>query len=415
MRGKTFSNPDLIKNLPREVEQIFAVFLKNKKLNGDEIRLVGGCVRDMLLGFEAKDFDFATKFLPQETMEILAENNIHAVPTGIKFGTITAVINHKHFEITTLRKDNEHDGRHCEPEFIDDYFFDAARRDFTMNALYLDNQGVVHDYFDGNSDLKAGKVKFIGDAFQRIEEDFLRILRFFRFSCRYASELDGEGLRACIANKNGIKSLSSDRIRNEIFKTFIAAENKKIIWIFEALENCGIMSQIFSAKLQIANLQKLLELEEVFKIKLSTHIKFAALIFHRNIDLEEILLRLNFSNHEKAYFKFLIKIYQTPTTLDYKALRSLLVFEEKDFVRDAYLLNLSQNFSTKFEPSTQDEAKKLLKVIDDFSLPNFPINGDDFIARGILGKDIGKALLQAKKLWIESDFKLTREDLFKKL
>lgn len=407
MIGKTFSNPDLIKNLPREVEQIFAVFLKNKKLNGDEIRLVGGCVRDMLLGFEAKDFDFATKFLPQETMEILAENNIHAVPTGIKFGTITAVINHKHFEITTLRKDNEHDGRHCEPEFIDDYFFDAARRDFTMNALYLDSEGVVYDYFDGNSDLKSGKVRFIGDASQRIEEDFLRILRFFRFSCRYALELDDKGLQACIANKNGIKSLSSDRIRNEIFKTFIAAENKKIIWIFEALENCGIAAQIFSAKLQIVNLQKLLELEESFKIKLSSHIKFAALVLDRNIDLEEILLRLNFSNHEKEYFRFLIKTYQTTPVLDYQALRSLLVFEEKDFVRDVYLLNLSQNSFAK------NEAQKLLKIIDDFSLPNFPINGDDFIERGILGKDIGKALLQAKKRWIESDFKLQRDDLLK--
>ncbi len=407
MIEKKILNPDLIKNLPREVEQIFAVFLKNKKLNGDEIRLVGGCVRDMLLGFEAKDFDFATKFLPQETMEILAENNIHAVPTGIKFGTITAVINHKHFEITTLRKDNEHDGRHCEPEFIDDYFFDAARRDFTMNALYLDSEGVVYDYFDGNSDLKSGKVRFIGDASQRIEEDFLRILRFFRFSCRYALELDDKGLQACIANKNGIKSLSSDRIRNEIFKTFIAAENKKIIWIFEALENCGIAAQIFSAKLQIVNLQKLLELEESFKIKLSSHIKFAALVLDRNIDLEEILLRLNFSNHEKEYFRFLIKTYQTTPVLDYQALRSLLVFEEKDFVRDVYLLNLSQNSFAK------NEAQKLLKIIDDFSLPNFPINGDDFIERGILGKDIGKALLQAKKRWIESDFKLQRDDLLK--
>ena len=163
---QTFSYPNLIKNLPLEVQKIFEVFLRDKKLGGDEIRLVGGCVRDMIAGLKVKDFDFATKFLPQQTMEILAQSNIHAVPTGIKFGTITAVINKQHFEITTLRKDSEHDGRHCEPEFIDDYFFDAARRDFTMNALYLDNQGVVHDYFDGILDLKANKVKFIGDASQ---------------------------------------------------------------------------------------------------------------------------------------------------------------------------------------------------------------------------------------------------------
>lgn len=147
MIGKTFPYPELIKKLPTEVLQLFEVFLKDTKLGGDEIRLVGGCVRDMIANLEVKDFDFATKFLPEQVIEILTKNKIHAVPTGIKFGTITAVINKQHFEITTLRKDNQQDGRHCEPEFIDDYFFDAARRDFTMNALYLDNNGLVHDYF----------------------------------------------------------------------------------------------------------------------------------------------------------------------------------------------------------------------------------------------------------------------------
>lgn len=404
---QTFSYPNLNKKLPLEAQKIFEVFLRDKKLGGDEIRLVGGCVRDMIAGLEVKDFDFATKFLPQQTMEILAQNNIHAVPTGIKFGTITAVINKQHFEITTLRKDDEHDGRHCEPEFIDDYFFDAARRDFTINALYLDNKGVVYDYFDGIIDLKANKVKFIGNASQRIEEDFLRILRFFRFSCRYALELDDAGLQACMTHKNSIKLLSADRVRNEIFKTFIAAKNEKLIWIFEALENCGIRAQIFSAQLQIANLQKLLELEEFLQIKLSEHLKFAALSFDHNIDLKEIFLCLNFSNQEKRYFQFLFnKIYAAPI-FDYQALRELLAFEEKIFVRDLYLLNLSQN---SFDIS---EAKKLLQFINDFSLPNFPINGDDLMALGVRGKAVGEKLLKAKKLWIESDFKMQKDDLLK--
>ncbi len=403
MTGKTFSNPDLIKNLPLEVKKIFEIFLKE---DSDAIRLVGGCVRDSIMGLKAKDFDFATKFLPQKVIEILLQNNIHAVPTGIKFGTITAVINHQHFEITTLRKDSEHNGRHCEPEFIDDYFFDAARRDFTMNALYLDNQGLVHDYFDGISDLKSRKVKFIGDASQRIEEDFLRILRFFRFSCRYAAELDNEGLEACITHKNSIKFLSADRIRNEILKTFAAAENERLIWIFEELENCGIRAEIFSAKLQIENLKKILSLEEPFKINLSDHLKFAALIFDQGINLQEAFLHLNFSNHEKEYFRFLfVKTCNTTLSLDYKALRELLVFEEKHFVRDFYLLSLSQN---SYEIS---EAKKLLKFIDDFVLPNFPINGDDLMVRGIRGKEIGRVLSQTKKLWIDSDFKLQQSDL----
>ncbi len=423
MIEKTFLQVELIKNLPSEVKKIFEIFLKE---DSDGIRLVGGCVRDMILDLPAKDFDFATKFLPQQTIEILEKNNIHAVPTGIKFGTITAVMNGKHFEITTLRKDNEHDGRHCEPQFIDDYFFDAARRDFTINALYLDNKGLVNDYFNGLEDLQNKKVKFIGEAKQRIEEDFLRILRFFRFSCRYAAELDDEGLQACVANKNGVKFLSADRIRNEIFKTFAAAENTKLLWIFEAIENCGIRAEIFSSKLQIGNLLKLLELEESLQIKASEHLKFAALVFNftkndndfndksgklnnaPKQDLLEILTRLNFSNYEKKYFEFLSKkINEVAQELDYQALRELLVFEKKDFIRDFYLLSLIK------EPFENKSVIENLKFIDNFSLPSFPINGDDLMARGINGREVGEVLLKAKKLWIASDFTLTKDELLK--
>ncbi len=397
MSVKIFSYPELIKNFPAEVKLIFKIFLEQRP---DAIRLVGGCVRDMLLGFKAKDFDFATKFLPQDTMRILQENNIHAVPTGIKFGTITAVINHQHFEITTLRKDSEHDGRHCEPEFIDDYFFDAARRDFTMNALYLDNKGVVHDYFDGISDLKNRKVKFIGDANERIQEDYLRILRFFRFSCRYAASLDREGLRECIANKNGIAQLSADRIRNEIFKTFEGSSNERLLWIFQEIENSQIGAEIFSAQFQITKLQKLFEIEKFVQIKFSDHLKFAALVFAPNINLQEILLRLNFSNNEKDYYNF---IYKTSLSLDFKALRQMLVFEKKEFVRDLFLL--------KSDALNGDEIIKSLNYVDNFSLPIFPLSGDDLIAQNITGKKIGEVLLMAKKEWIESDFTLDKKSL----
>lgn len=195
----------MLSSLPPEVKKIFKIFTKD----GDEIRLVGGSVRDLLLNKKVKDFDFATKLLPEEVIKILEQNKLKAIPTGKKFGTITAVVNGKNFEITTLRKDSETDGRHCKPEFVDDYFLDAARRDFTVNALYLDSSGVIHDYFDGKSDLKNKKIKFIGDANRRIEEDFLRILRFFRFSCEYAEKLDVEGLKACVKQKKKSKKTFS--------------------------------------------------------------------------------------------------------------------------------------------------------------------------------------------------------------
>ncbi len=239
MNPRSVLNSELIKKLPNEVKVLFEIF-------GDEIRLVGGSVRDLLLEKKVNDFDFATRLLPQETTKILEKNKIKAVPTGVKFGTITAVVNGKNFEITTLRKDSETDGRHCSPEFVDDYFLDAARRDFTINALYLDSAGLITDYFDGISDLENKKVKFIGDANKRIEEDFLRILRFFRFSNEYAQDLDIEGLAACVKQKENLKKLSRERIRAEFLKMLMSAKKENLTAVWRVLERQNIAAERFS-------------------------------------------------------------------------------------------------------------------------------------------------------------------------
>ena len=398
--------PKLINNFSSEVKILFDIFLKYK---ADSIRLVGGSVRDMLLKFEVKDFDFATVFLPEKILEILLENNIYAIPTGIKFGTITAVINHKHFEITTLRKDNENDGRYCKPEFIDDYFLDAARRDFTINALYLDNQGFVHDYFGGISDLENGVVKFIGEAERRIEEDFLRILRFFRFSAKYAKSIDNSSLEACIKNKQNIKSLSSERIKNEFFKIIENTENQKLLSILQIFENSDIAFEIFAHKLKIDNLKKLLKLENILAEKFSTRIKFAALFCGYCIDFKKDLTKLNFSNNEKKYFEFILKnIVDNSQFLDFVGLRKLLAFEQKDFIRDLYLLSaIKESF---FDVVA---INKFLDFIDKFILPKFPINGDDLIAKGFSGKNLGEQLLKIKQQWVESNFLATKDELLK--
>src|SRR3989338_2106733 len=276
-------------HFPFEVEKIFQIFNLEES---DSIRLVGGCVRDLFLQKQIKDFDFACKFLPEKIIEILEKNNIRAVPTGIKYGTITAVINHKNFEITTLRKDVENDGRYPKTEFVDDYFLDASRRDFTINALYLDEEGKIYDYFDGIPDLQNQKVKFIGDANLRINEDFLRIFRFFRFSCFYAKNLDNQGFQACVKNKNGIKTFLYD--------------------------------------LEISDLENILNLARSLKIRLSSHIKFAFLILNQHKNLQEIFSRFNFSNDEKKYFSFLFSAK--------KSLKKLLVSQEKNWVYVFYLL-----------------------------------------------------------------------------
>ena len=247
MNPKIIHKPQLTKNFTSEVSKLFAIFAEN-------IRLVGGCVRDLLLQKEVHDFDFATKFTPDEIIEILTKNKIKSILTGKKFGTITAVVNGKNFEITTLRTDEENDGRHAKVKFVDDYYEDASRRDFTINALYLDQEGNIYDYFDGIFDLNEKNLKFIGDANQRINEDFLRILRFFRFNLSYAKNIDKESLQACINNKEGLKILSRERVRLEFLKIISSADKVRLIEILEIFNESEISKYLFSSKLDVKKL-----------------------------------------------------------------------------------------------------------------------------------------------------------------
>lgn len=190
---------------------------------GGDARFVGGAVRDTLLGIEVADIDIATRHAPEVVLRLLKEAGIRAVPTGLAHGTITAVLPGGPVEVTTLRRDISTDGRHAVVAFTDDWREDAARRDFTMNALYADpTTGEVFDYFGGLADLAAGRVRFIGDPLQRIAEDHLRILRFFRFHARFGDEVDPAGLAACAARANDLMALSRERIAAEMLKLLVA-------------------------------------------------------------------------------------------------------------------------------------------------------------------------------------------------
>ena len=360
------------KTFPFEVKKIFEIF-------GDDIRLVGGCVRDLLLKKKINDFDFATKFLPVETTKILEKNKIKAVSTGAKFGTITAVINNQNFEITTLRKDNETDGRHCEPEFVDDYLLDASRRDFTVNALYMDSCGQITDYFDGISDLKKEKVRFIGDANKRIEEDFLRILRFFRFSCEYAEKIDFEGLAACVDQRKNLKKLSRERIRQEFLKLIGSKKKERVVAILKILEEKKIAEEIFSSPLNIPAFERL----QSDDLKL----KIAALLLNENFKSEEICA----TNIEKKLFHFFLS---ANLSLDLRLLRA---FHNEDLVWNFCLFTAAKN-----NLPLPEKFKKL---------PEFPIESKDLIDLGFKNKALGDALDKTKKLWAESDFKLDKQSL----
>lgn len=191
--------------------------------DGEETRVVGGAVRNLLLGEPASDIDLATTALPEMTIQRGKAAGFKAVPTGIEHGTVTLVTDGASFEVTTLRRDVETDGRRAKVVFGRDFAADALRRDFTINALGLGRDGTLHDYCGGLDDLAGRRVRFIGDAAARIREDYLRILRFFRFHARYGvDEPDGEGLRACIAGREGLAGLSRERVRAEVMKLLVA-------------------------------------------------------------------------------------------------------------------------------------------------------------------------------------------------
>ncbi len=210
---------------------------------GIEGRFVGGCVRDSLIGRPVNDYDIAVDHLPETVMAALIKASIKVIPTGIDHGTVTAVVNHRPFELTTLRKDIETDGRHAVVEFCNDWFEDAARRDFTMNALYMTRKGQIYDYFGGLEDVRAGVVRFVGDASLRMEEDCLRLLRFFRFSAHYSkSNYDKDVLAVCADFAPKLRNLAAERIWQEWSKILKADQLKSTL---VAMKNTNIFDYLY--------------------------------------------------------------------------------------------------------------------------------------------------------------------------
>ena len=226
------------------------------------MRFVGGCVRDGLLGRldPSGDLDLATPALPHEVAAFLRQAGIKVIPTGLQHGTVTAIANGQSFEITTLREDIACDGRHATVQFTDDFVADAARRDFTINAMSVDQNGKLYDYFDGRDDLKAGRLRFVGDAERRVREDYLRILRFFRFFAFFGKRpADTDALAACRNNADCLHDLSGERIRNEMLKLLRADDP---IDALELMAETGVTNKILPASPKLDILGKLLALSK---------------------------------------------------------------------------------------------------------------------------------------------------------
>lgn len=369
----------------------------------EKIRFVGGAIRDYLLETSAQDVDVATTLLPQDSLELLQKSGIRAIPTGIKHGTITAVIDSKNFEITTLRRDVACDGRHADVEFTDDWREDAARRDFTMNALYLSVDGELFDYFGGVDDTRAGRVCFIGDARDRIAEDYLRILRFFRFFAYYGKgEADKTALAACTQFASEIKSLSGERIQHEMLKLLAAPAPFVAL---ELMQNTGVLEQVCGFKCRPLSSDK-------FEVK-QNHLRLALLILSAEIPptqaLELLSARWKLSSDlKKSLLLYISRIHDISP--------SLSIAQQKHLIRTLGAEDFSSLVLLKMALKPDKNYIDMQSLAASWEIPVMPINGSDLIEAGIKeGKELGEKLSKLEKLWEESDYKLTKEELKRRI
>ncbi len=367
---------------------------------GEEARVVGGAVRNLLLGLAVGETDLATTALPKTVIARVTAAGFKAVPTGIEHGTITVVADGKPFEVTTLREDVETDGRHAVVRFGRDWRKDAERRDFTINAMSLSADGMVHDYCGGLADIGKRAVRFIGDADQRIAEDYLRVLRFFRFFAAYGEgEPDAEGYLACARARDQLGSLSRERIRAEILKTLVA---KRAPEAMTTMADAGIFGAVFANVPELPALTRLALIEQSNEIATDAMRRLAAVAVRLDEDAAHLRERLRLSNDE---YKRLISMSDrwwqlVPASGEAYAKETLYRIGAEEYA-DRALVSFAHS-----DASLADEGwGALLSLPSRWMPPRFPIAADDFIKRGVeKGPKLGRALAAAEAAWIAAGF-----------
>jgi poly(A) polymerase len=351
-------------------------------------RFVGGSVRDTLLGIPVSDLDVATPLSPQRVIELLKAAKIRVVPTGIDHGTVTAVLESGHVEVTTLRRDVSTDGRRAIVAFTDDWREDAARRDFTINALYADPAtGEIFDYFGGMADLDARHIRFIGDPLQRIAEDHLRILRFFRFLARFGDVADPAALEACTARARDLMALSRERIRDELLKLLLARDAVRVVGLMaERGIFAPVLPEIDSGG--VARLERLAEAEESTETPVDSIRRLAALIPQDAKAADAIGARLKLSNMERRNLVSAVTPFQgSPDALAYRigaraAIDRILLSDREPFDKQIAVRHLGQ-----------------------WKVPTFPLSGGVLVDRGIRkGPEVARVLRQIEDQWIAERF-----------
>ncbi len=388
--------------------------------DGGEGRIVGGAVRNSLMGLPVADIDIATTLLPEAVVERAAAAGIKAVPTGIAHGTVTLIIDGKPFEITTLRRDVETDGRRARVAFSEDWQADAERRDLTINALYASVDGEVLDLVGGLADLERRNIRFIGDAAARIAEDHLRILRFFRFFAHYGSgRPDADGLRACAAARSKIAALSAERVWSEMKKLLAAKDpGRALLW----MRQVGILTEVLpeTEKWGIDAIPALVTTEQALRWPSDPLLRLAAIVPPDAARLAKLAERLRMSKAEAACLQAWANMPAIKDDMSEAAFDRLLYRHDASGVVARLKLALAIARG-KAEGDFEEMARaarlsKLLERTTKWKRPAFPLGGADALAAGIAaGPRVGEVLGKLEQEWLDGNFAMSRAKLLARL
>ena len=389
-----------------KVSEIFKVISNYNE--SSEIRYVGGCVRKILNNEKIDDIDLATNLKPNEVKECLQNNNIDFFETGIEHGTITARLDEKNFEITSLRKDILTDGRHAKVEFTNEWTEDASRRDFTFNSIYADKEGNLFDPNDGVKDLERGKVKFIGDPEQRVKEDYLRVLRYIRFFLNYSKQDHRLNVKKTIKqNISGVTKLSKERLIDELKKLVISTGFIKIC----DDEFCKeILLLIFP---QVKNIDRIKKIKKNYKKELFNKdfiFLLSLLIVDETDNSEYFLYKFKMSNEAKSRINFIKEIFNKSDDKDFfskKNLQKVFYYQGKPHLLDAI------DFKLFISNKKNSKLLELKKYFENLDKPKFPIKAKVMMEKYNLkeGKELGQKLKSLENLWVENNFNISEKEV----
>lgn len=365
-----------------------------------ELRLVGGCVRDAVLGITAQELDMATTITPDIVMKRLQAVGVNVKPTGIEFGTVTAIIEGNPYEITTLRRDMECDGRHVKVMYSEDWAEDAARRDFTCNAMSLNRAGEIADFYNGVADAKAGIIRFVGEPKERIREDYLRVLRYFRFQAIYGKvKMDAGTLAACAAAAPNMDTLSGERVQKEMFNILYSHNPAPVL---QAMEDCGILG------VMIPSLQAGATAQCAFKIEQEK--KYAAFIDNNSSAVG--LRRLAYLLYQPVLSLTPIATRWKLSKAQQKALQLYCSQPHGTLKNLARKQGIHKTWDVLLVQGSDAELKAAKRWLPDFNPPTFPLTGDEVMdIKNLSGVELGQWLKMAEEKWEESDYAMTKEEL----